>query len=180
MYYADFVREKLSEYGFGTTESILDEWNTDVSTRGTAHRAAVCAAVILAAQNRMIDCCVFYDAHFGTSIYGGIFNPLTAKPFTAYYSFCGFNELYRRVNQVSLTCNTSGIYAVAAHSEIGGGMLMISNISGKPEKLELAIGKYTVTHCKIIDSTHTYETTELPDIIGNDYVLCLLCENGAD
>jgi hypothetical protein len=76
--------------------------------------AALVAAGMLAFQNTPLDSAMFYDARFDVSIYGSLFNPLTAKPFPAYYSFVAYNELYRRKDQAALVCYDGCIYAVAA------------------------------------------------------------------
>lgn len=113
--YAAYARQKLDEYGFTKTESICNEWNCSPESRGTAMHAAIVCAMMVMFQNTSLDSAMFYDARFGTSIYGGLFNPLTEEPFPAYYGFCAYNELYKLENQIECTpCDADGIYCMAA------------------------------------------------------------------
>ena len=118
--YANYARKCLDEAGFTETETSCNEWNCQVKLRGTAKHAAVTSAVILAFQNAPVDNAMFYDARFGTSIYGSLFNPMTREPLPAYYAFTSFNRLYTLENQVKLEMDNDNIYAVAAaNGEIG-------------------------------------------------------------
>ena len=120
IFYANYARKCLDEAGFTETETSCNEWNCQVNLRGTAKHAAITSAVILAFQNAPLDNAMFYDARFGTSIYGSLFNPMTREPLPAYYAFTSFNRLYTLENQVKLEIDNDGIYAVAAaNGEIG-------------------------------------------------------------
>ena len=89
-------REQLDAYGFTHTESHFNEWNTDYKSedRGTDYAAANAAAVMLKMQDLPVDMLMYYDARLGTSVYGGMFDPLSSNPFTLYYGFKAFGELY--------------------------------------------------------------------------------------
>ena len=101
--FAKYAREKLDEYGFNETETTCNEWNAEYKTRGTMHHAAVCASMLCEMQSHMpLDSAMFYDAKIGTSIYGGLFNPMTRLPLPAYYSFLAFNELYKLGNETEI------------------------------------------------------------------------------
>jgi hypothetical protein len=69
----------------------------------------------------------YYDAQLSTSVYGGMFNPLTREPFCLYYGFKAFGELYKMGTQVEATLDEENIYAVAAEGDGKRGVL-ISNI----------------------------------------------------
>ncbi len=112
--YANYARRRLDEEGFAETETSCNEWNCQVKLRGSAKHAAITASVMLAFQNAPLDTAMFYDARFGTSIYGSLFNPLTRDPFPAYYAFTAFNRLYELGDQVSLELDNDEIYAVGA------------------------------------------------------------------
>ena len=115
MAWMDYVRGQLEKYGYGDARQFLNEWNVEPENRGTARHAAMCAGMMLAAQDSPLDGSMFYDARLGVSIYGGLFNPLTHEPFPAYFAFPAFNELYRRGTQVRTCSDTEGVYAAAAH-----------------------------------------------------------------
>ena len=126
---SDFVRKTLDEYGFGSVEDMCNEWsiNYSVQERGSSKACADSAAVLCALQNSGTDMLCYYDAQLSTSVYGGMFNPLTREPFCLYYGFKAFGELYKMGSQVEATLDEENIYAVAAEGDGKRGVL-ISNI----------------------------------------------------
>jgi len=118
--YANYARKRLDEEGFADTETSCNEWNCRANLRGTAKHAALTAAVMLAFQNTPLDSAMFYDARFGTSIYGSLFHPMTREPLPAYYAFTAFNRLYALKNQAELSLDCDEIYAAAAADEENG------------------------------------------------------------
>ena len=93
---ARYVRETLAEYGFEGLETQLNEWNNAPkrALRGTSQAAARAASMMIAQQNEGTGVLCYYDARVGASTYGGLFNPITFKPFCAYYAFYAFGVLY--------------------------------------------------------------------------------------
>ena len=148
--YADFVDRKLKEFGFSGVEQHLNEWNCGPQFRGKACHAANTAMMILAMQNSPVDIGMFYDGRCGTSIYGGLFNPMTLQPLKAYWAFIAFNELYRRKNQVEAVSDKKEIPVVAAMDE-DGGAVMISNYTGEAVPLELDLSGRKITACYLTD-----------------------------
>lgn len=139
VHYANYVRRRLDEEGFEGVETSCNEWNFKPSMRGTGFHAAHLTAMLLAFQDLPVDTAMFYDARFGTSAYGGMFNPLTAKPFPAYYGFKCFGELYRLGEQAESHAEGKGIYAVAA-AKNGVGALLIANVAEAEVPLEISLG----------------------------------------
>ncbi len=92
--YAAYAREMLDKYGFTETESILNEWNPGIHRRGTLADASHIGEMFIAMQNTATDLLCYYDGQLESS-YGGLWNPLTYKPFKAYHIFRAFNELYK-------------------------------------------------------------------------------------
>ncbi|MBE5762046.1 MAG: hypothetical protein E7334_08630 [Clostridiales bacterium] len=115
--YAKYARARLDEAGFTHTETTCNEWNSEVEKRGTAHHAAVTCAMMIAFQQGPLDSAMFYDARYGTGIYGSMFNPLTKEPFLTYYAFKAFDELYQLGSEVETTVDESGVYAMAARKD---------------------------------------------------------------
>lgn len=172
--YANYARRRLDDFGYYATETICNEWNSEVAMRGTARHAAVTEAMLLAFQNTPLDSAMFYDARFGVSVYGALFNPFTSEPFPAYYSFAAYNELYKRKNQVELKIDDSRLYAVAARDGESG-YLLVSNPSKDDISLNLTLNG-TVADCRIIDEKHTMEKSELPCEIKKESILCIAVE----
>ena len=150
----------LADAGLDDIEIHLNEWNTNRTrdTRGTTKASADVAAMMMAMQATKMSVMCFYDARFGTSVYAGFFNPLTAKPFCTYYSFLAFGRLYALGNQVEVTGDLGdGLYAMAAKNGEKHGIL-ITNI-GIDKQIETNLGRgYTVYR---IDEKHHMTKTRV-------------------
>lgn len=175
MVFADYARKKLDENGFTETETTLNEWNPEVGLRGSARHAALVSGMMLSMMSHPIDSAMFYDARFGVSIYGSLFNPLTGKPFRAYYVFPAFNELYKLKNQVKTSCDTNGIY-VGAATDGKHGYVMLSNTNEESVPLDISMNA-TVVGCCVIDEDNMLNECELPETLSGNTVLCIRVEN---
>ncbi len=174
MKFADYARQYLDDNGYTETETSCNEWNPEVHLRGTAQHASIIAAMLISMQNHPIDTAMFYDARFGISVYGSLFNPLTGTPFLAYYDFLVFDELYKRGSQVESCTDNENIYALAAEND-GDGYVMIANTSENETELNLEMnGK--ATECYVIDNDHMMSKCELPEKIGGYTVLAIRVE----
>ena len=171
--YVEYAAGRLEKYGFAGLEQSLNEWNCEPKARGSARHAALTAGMMLALQNTAMDTAMFYDARFGTSIYGGMFNPLTGEPFKAYYSFMAFAELYRRETQTDLTIDIPGVYGLAAGcAEDGCIVLANTNAEEAEVMLEMPEG-VQITGCKVTDKDRTWENAEFSDVLPGESVVCL-------
>ena len=166
-----WVRDQLDKYGYKNAEIHLNEWNPYCRERGTAHHSASVAASMLALQYEGVEMMNFYDARMG-SLYGGLFNPMTYKPWHAYYSLVGFGMLYKLENQVELTCDTEGIYAVCA-SDGNKRVLMISNVSGETKELEICGFDTADAHWYVIDDARLMSWLPATNKIENNQVLII-------
>ena len=167
--YANYARKRLDELGFCECETSCNEWNIKASARGTAYHAALTCGMMLAFQNTPLDNAMFYDARFGTSVYGSMFNPLTAEPFPTYYAFKAFNELYKLGEQVALKCDTERIYAVAAKNGKNA-CIVIANPYLDEMPMELDFDG-EITKCVITCDGKTEEETELLCVLPKDSFL---------
>lgn len=185
MRFADYAREQLDRYGYTDTETTCNEWNPEVGLRGTGRHAALVMGMLLAMQDSPLDSAMFYDARFGTSIYGSLFDPLKATPFPAYYAFVAFNELYKRGTRVGVTLDgeARGIYAVAAAGSDGtcgtdnaDCCIVIANTGETDVPLTLNVpGK--VVGCRILDGEHMLtEVTEAPTTLHGNSVMLVRVE----
>lgn len=138
--YANYARERLDAAGYTETETSCNEWNTDTDKRGTCYQAAKVAANLLAFQDTPLDNAMFYDARFGLSVYGNLFDPMTKLPSPAYYAFTAFNRLYTRGTEIEVKHDIDGVYAVAAKGERDFA-LVISNYKDTEYPLEIDGGK---------------------------------------
>lgn len=172
--FAAYVRKRLDEAGYMHTEHMLNEWNWEASTIGTAHHAALTAGMLLAMQGTSLDSAMFYDARCNIGTYSGMFNCFTTQPHPAYYAFVAFGELYRRGQEVVLTGLPEGVYACAARDDESG-CIVIANTTGKAQPLTLDVqGMREVTACRIVDEAHAYTECALPDILPAESFVCIL------
>ena len=169
--YAAYARRRLDEEGFHDTETSLNEWNMEIQLRGTAKHAAMLCANILSMQNLPVDTAMFYDARMGISVYGSMFNPMTKKPYPAYYGFKAFGELYKLGKQVELALDTDELYAVAARGE-NDGCIVISNPTDFYDSLEFS-EPLNITECYITDEGGCEQKIEIPKIIPKNSFITL-------
>ena len=171
MKFAAYAREQLDRYGFTDTETTCNEWNPEVNLRGTGRHAALVTGMMLAMQNSPLDSAMFYDARYGVSIYGSMFNPMTAAPFPAYYGFLAFNELYLLGTQADVCCDDEGVYALAAYKGTEG-CIVLANTSAADVPLKLEMDG-AVTECRILDGERLLSGCRLPEEIPGNTVLCI-------
>ncbi len=157
--YVRHARKIMNKYGFGDVPDILDEWNPAIGNiiRSQPVAAARITAAMLLMQKETTSLMTYYDARIGTSIYGGLFNPDTWAPYKAYYSFMGFNELYKLKNEVFTASDDENI-CVGAAADGRKKTLVISNISDKAVECELELSGTENTENEIIriDDVYTY------------------------
>ena len=171
---ADFVAEKLKEYGYGDTESHLNEWNNAFGPylRGTAYAAAQAAAMMLHQQNKATELLCYYDARIGASPYCGMFDGNNWEPTILYYAFKAFNELYKLGTQVECDWETEGIYAVAAKGAEGKA-IMLTNVSENTVSVECEEASGMTVY--LIDDNHKLQSVDcnasLFDLEKNQTVL---------
>ena len=109
------ARKMLDKYGFGKTESILNEWNyvkgwTDDFKYSLEVESGCfnqkCAAFIMATmvdcQSRPLDMLMFYDARIGTGM-NSMFSKPTYQPLKGYYPFYAWSKLVDCGTQVACT-----------------------------------------------------------------------------
>ena len=154
-----YCEELLDECGFGDVEIHLNEWNTVKSRemRGSSQSAADSAAMMISMQHTRLEMLCYYDARFNTSMYAGLFNPLTAEPFCTLYSFAAFGELYRMGEEIAVEGADDGLYALAAMGGEERGVLITNIGEAKTVTTDLEEG-YTVYR---IDFEHHMTPVEL-------------------
>ena len=145
------IREYLDKNGFVNTESHINEWNPVWRTqRATAHQGAEITAMLLGMQNAPLDVLMIYDAKISGGMYMALFDPYYYKPCHGYYALASFNFLYELGNQVEATCDTEGVFAVAA-SDGKKNALLISNVSGEDTPLDIEGVDLTNAKYHVID-----------------------------
>ncbi len=154
-----YVEAELSKLGLERTEIHLNEWNPNASLndRGTGKAAANIAAMMCAMQNTRMDMMCYYDARIHTSVYAGLFSPMTTLPLPSYYALKAFGQLYRLGSQVEAACEGEGLYAVAAVGEGGRGILVTNLKEDAFVETNLPAGMQAY----LIDDAHLMEPVDL-------------------
>lgn len=129
-----WIHNEPAALGYGELETHLNEWDPFANELGTGHHAAELAAVMIAMQNANPSLCCIYDMRIANAPYCPLFNPIKCKPIQGYYTMVAFNTLFRLGEQVALSCDTEGLYALAA-SDGERHALLISNLTGKAQEL---------------------------------------------
>ena len=164
--HADYVRKRLDEAGFPSTESIFGEWNyvehdtcMDDLAPWDAMRsnegAAYAVAVFSLLQKAPCDMALYYDA-FPARIYSGLYMNPEYTVSKTYYAFKAFNALYELGTAVhtEVSGEETGIFAVAAQNGEGRqGALLISNRERRKRNLRLkVIGMTLVQRILVLDA----------------------------
>ena len=133
--FASYPRKYLDEYGYPNCEIHVGEWNPGTKNRGTLYDASNILSNMIAMHSTPTDMMLYYDFRFWSS-YCGPVNPLTYKPFKAYYSFYAFGQLYALGQCVECTTDTAGVYALAATDGEKRGIVVVNN---KKEEIAVSI-----------------------------------------
>jgi hypothetical protein len=169
---APWIRARLDEVGFTDTELHLNEWNTCWREFGTAHHSAEIAGNMIALQHGCVDVCCIYDMRNWNAPFCPLFHPITQKPIHGYYSMVSFNQLYQLGNQVETQCDTEELYVLAA-SNGKQNRLLISNLTGKDQKLELNGVDLTDARFYVIDQERLLSWAPNADIVEKNMVLLI-------
>ena len=173
---AKWVREQLIAYGYGEIESHLNEWNPPSRhTRDLdARHGAEIAATILGCQNVGVDMLMIYDARIDGSTYSAFFLPSVRGGCLShgYYAFAAFSVLYRLGTQLGLTCDTDGVYAVAA-TDGQKKAVMIANVSGSDQSLEIKGVDLSQARWSLIDDRRLLSWCPAQREIKNNTVLLI-------
>jgi xylan 1,4-beta-xylosidase len=149
---AQAVRRTMTHWGYGSAESILDEWNygpkdwnklfSDVaaakeyfdSTQNEVG-AAFDAAVLTSLQDAPVDIATFYS---GTTFMWGMFTS-SGVPLKPYYAFLAFRRMLDTPKRLSISLDGGmGMTALAGMSDDQKMLrVLIANTSPQAAKLEL-------------------------------------------
>lgn len=146
-----FVEEQLALHGFPGLEHHINEWNPSHTHRGTAYHMSCVMACIAAMQNGHVSQMELYDARVGASPYGALFNPITYKPFPAYYGLVAYNELYKLGMQVEAQTDNQDVYVLAASDGKTEKMMIVNSSENHVELSYSGVDADAFKHAWMID-----------------------------
>ncbi|MBQ5354513.1 MAG: hypothetical protein IIU08_01415 [Clostridia bacterium] len=167
--FARYARRKLDEAGFTASETTCNEWNPSHELRGTFRHAALILGWMLKMQNEPVDSAMFYDARFGLSVYGGLFDPMKDETYPAYDAFLMFNELYRRGKQLPYASPAPGVYGVLAEGD-GDRCLVLANTTDTPAPFVLPGEPIS---CRMTGGGRRFEEIPIPDAVPGESILAV-------
>ena len=170
--FARYARRKLDEAGLTDCETTCNEWNPSHELRGTFRHAALICGWMLRMQNEPVDSAMFYDARFGLSVYGGLFDPMKDETYPAYDAFLAFNELYKRGRQLPYETGIPGVYGVLAEGE-DDRCLVIANTTRYPAPFS-APGR--ILSCRMTGEGRRFEEIPAPRSVPAESILCVVLE----
>ena len=171
--YIKYVKETLSEAGYGDAEIICDEWNYNPTENDQLDRryGANQTSMLLMFQNAGLDMAHYYDGDDDGLMWAGLF--VKGQPSSAYYGFWAFGQLYRLGRQAKIgnLRLPKDLYAVAAAGE-DGQALLIANVSEKKDRpLKIDAGEYAVEKCFTVNEACEWVEIPLPDRIESGSML---------
>ena len=158
--FTNYARETLDKYGFYNTENICNEWNPNIHIRGTLRDATNILANMLALHKTDLSMLMYYDWRIYCE-YCGAINPITFKPFKAYYSFKAFNELYKLQGEISVSSPKENVFVLGARAENTAKVLIVNYTDKDCEVLLDVLGEgFNISSIKLIDEEHTFSDSE--------------------
>lgn len=165
------IRRLLDKYGYGDTDSILDEWNYirdfgdyypySVKVMNNLKGAAYVASVFQTCQNAPVEMLMYYDIR--PCVYCGLFDLYTFDPKEAYYAFYAWSKLSKLGKQLNVTVDERDVYATAATDLKGRTSILVSRynednnvVVKKLVKVCVPMTDDTDVRVLLTDSAHKY------------------------
>ena len=164
------IRKMMEKYGYGSSESILNEWNyvrcwtkefvysikQIIGIKGAAFTAAVMSAM---QNNKDVDMLMYYDAR--PTAFNGLWDLYTYEELKGYYPFYIFANLYELGTQVENTTDDENLYVVAAKNgeKIGAMVTYYAENDNENSKIvEINVEGADMSNAKIyrVDGNNTY------------------------
>ena len=163
---AERIRAMMDKYGYGSAESILNEWNYvrgwtedyvySLEAIHGAKGAAFLMAGISVAQASSVDMLMYYDTR--PSVFNGVFDFYTYRPLKGYYPMKWYGMFYDLAYQVPACNDIPGLYSLCGCGADGKLTAVITYYSedDASEDKEVRIdfgkpGRYEIT---LVDADH--------------------------
>ncbi len=139
---AEYVRNKLDEYGFKHTESHLNEWNYGAENGGfddmdTLKGAGFICSALIAMQNTSVDFAQYYCLSYGAA-YNGFLYQRTGKYSPVIYVYNAFSDLFKAGHECAVVCGKDDPPALAAKGD-NGMFALISNYGNGEKKINIEL-----------------------------------------
>jgi hypothetical protein len=198
------TRSILDQYGYGDTESHLNEWNywtfrwEQIWKRGNEYMrresfekqkneegASFVAASLILLQDQPVDILNYYDGQ-PISLFCGIFD-YYGVPQKTFYAFKAFREMLDYPERVKseVSANAAGLYSLAAlNREKNQAAILISNFNGTMDEYGIRIQglplkEKTVYEVYLLDEGHNLELVKSDRFKTHDTAIKILLHKHA-
>ena len=164
------IRRLMEKYGYGNSESILNEWNyvrcwtkefvySIKQIIGIKGAAFTSACMCIMQNNPDVDMLMYYDAR--PTAFNGLWDMYTYGELKGYYAFYTFANLYDLGTQVQSSSDDDNVYVVAASNGEKTGAIVTyyaenDNENGKNVEIEIEGKDMSSAKIYIVDESNTY------------------------
>ena len=182
---ASHIKRLMEKYGYGKSESIMNEWNyvrswskefvysikQIIGMKGAAFTAAVMSAL---QNNPDIDMLMYYDAR--PTAFNGLWDMYTYEELKGYFPFYIYSNLYELGVQAENSSDDETVYVVAAkNGEKVGAMITYytENDDENSKSVEIDVTGWDMNKAKIfiVDETKTYTPYTKAAFLDNKLIL---------
>ena len=166
---ARVFRDLMVKYGYGGSESILNEWNYMKGWRedyyysarkiGEQKGAAFTAAAMVACQKAPVDMLMYYNAQ-PTVIFNGLFDGVGLQPLKGYYAMYSWGKLLKLGTEVESASDAKDVYVMAAKSAGGKRAIFVVRYSDDDNVSTPKPVAVRVSGAKLPDETYGHATDE--------------------
>ena len=174
---AQRIRSLMQQYGYGSAESHLNEWNyiqnwTDqfvysVETITGMKGAAFIMAAISVAQQAPIDLMMYYDTR--PSIFNGVFSVYTCRPLKGYYPMYWYGTFYDCKAEIKAENSLPDLYTLCGVNKDGKTQTILTYYTNEddaqPRTVSLNFGRPGRYEAFLLDDAHTNESMGIFDTL---------------
>ena len=163
---AERLKNMLIQNGYGSAESLLNEWNyikgwteefkeSIVTIHGMKGAAFITACMSLAPESDALDMLMYYATT--PSAFCGLFDFYTYEPLKSYYPMMWYGKFYDGYTYVRCENTPENIYALCGKDKNGKILCILTHYSDDnrpPKKLKLDFGKEAEYEIYMLDEEH--------------------------
>lgn len=163
---AERMKKMLAENGYGSAESILNEWNyvrnfvdeylNSIKTIGSMKGAAFTMACMTDAQHAPIDMLMYYDTR--PSVFCGAFDYYTYEAKKGYYPLKWYGMFYDMESEVRCETEVENIHTLCGCDKNGRTLTVITyyteSDTAAPEEFEIDFGRDGKYEIYLLDNEH--------------------------
>lgn len=174
---AETIRKLLVDNGYGSAESILNEWNYgkdwekafiySIKTITGMKGAAFTMACMSAAQHASIDMLMYYDTR--PSPFCGLFNFYTYEPLKGYYPFKWYGMFYDMEAEIRCSTEIEDIYTLCGVDNSNKALTVITyytdNDKAENKTVNIDFSRSGTYEIYLLDGEHNADLIKTTDTL---------------